>query len=137
MSKSKKFGLGLVIGAVAGAVAGVLAAPKSGKETREDLKNKADDLKGSAERKLKEAHKELGKLSDQARDEAAKLKGKAKTELDELAKKADDLKEQVKAAITSIKSGDDDSDDATIEQLLKDLKALQAKITKKLKDFKG
>lgn len=137
MSKNKKFGLGLLIGAVAGAIAGLLTAPKSGKETRDDLKNKAGEMKGSAERKLKEAHKELGKLSDQAKAEAVKLKGKAQSEMNDLAKKADDLKEKVKAAITSIKSGDDDNDDATIEQLLKDLKALQSKITKKLKDLKA
>ena len=30
--------LGLLVGAIAGAVAGILLAPKSGKETREDLK---------------------------------------------------------------------------------------------------
>ena len=38
---SKKFGLGLAIGAMVGAVAGILSAPKSGEETRKDLKTKA------------------------------------------------------------------------------------------------
>lgn len=136
MAKGKKFGLGLIIGAIAGAVAGILTAPKSGKETREDLKKKADEAKGTAERKLKEAHKELAKLSDDAKSQAVKLKGKAQKEMTELAKKADKLKEQVKAAITSIKSGDDDSDDATVDQLLADLKALQKKIAAKAKELK-
>ncbi|MCA9309506.1 YtxH domain-containing protein [Candidatus Saccharibacteria bacterium] len=136
MAKGKKFGLGLLIGAVAGTVAGILTAPKSGKETRRDLKKKADEAKGAAERKLKDAHKELAKLSDDAKAQATKLKGKAKKEMEELAKKADELKEKVKAAITSIKSGDDDSDDATVDQLLKDLKAIQQKITTKAKELK-
>ncbi len=41
----KKLAFGAVVGAVAGAVAGVLMAPKSGKETRGDIKKKAAELK--------------------------------------------------------------------------------------------
>jgi gas vesicle protein len=134
MAKGKRFGLGIIIGAVAGVVTGLLTAPKSGKETREDIKNKAGEIKGSAERKLKEAHKELGKLSDEAKLKAKELQGKAKEEAEELGKKADELRERVKAAITSIKSGDDDNDDATIDQLLKDLSALKNKIATKVKN---
>ena len=136
MAKGKKFGLGIVLGAVAGLVAGILAAPKSGKETREDIKSKAKDVKGAAERKLKEAHKELGKLSDEAKEYAKKLQGKAKEEWTALASKADELKDKVKTAITSIKSGDDDNDEVTIDNLLKDLDALRSKIAAKAKDLK-
>jgi len=134
MSKGKKFGLGILVGAVAGVVTGLLTAPKSGKETRQDIKKKAEEVKGSAERKLKEAHKELDKLSNESKAKAKALQGKAKDEMDELGKKADALKERVKGAITSIKSGDDDNDDATIDQLLKDLAALKDKVTTKVKN---
>lgn len=137
MGKGKKFGLGVLVGAIAGVAAGILAAPKSGKETRNDIKNKAGEVKVSAERKLKEAHKELSNLSEQAQKAASELKGKAKDELVELAKKTDELKGKVKVAITSIKSGDDDSDDATIDQILKDIDAVKSKIVKKLKELKG
>ena len=137
MAKGKKFGLGILVGAVVGVIAGLLTAPKSGKETRQDIKNKAKEVKGAAERKLKDAHKELGKLSSQAKAKAADLKGKAKEELNELSKKADSLKEQIKAAITSIKSGDDDNDEATVDTLLKDFEALRKKIVDKVKDIKG
>ncbi len=44
----KKLALGAVVGAVAGVVAGVLMAPKSGKETRGDIKKTADNLKKKA-----------------------------------------------------------------------------------------
>lgn len=135
MAKSKKFGLGIVVGAIAGVIAGFLTAPKSGKETREDIKKKAGEVKGTAERKLKDAHKELGKISDEAKSKAKNMQGKAKDELDDLTKKADELRDRVKTAITSIKSGDDDNDDATIDQLLKDLNALKDKITKKVKNI--
>lgn len=136
MSKGKKFGLGVVVGAVAGVVAGILTAPKSGKETRQDIKNKAHEAKGSAERKLKEAHKELDKLSKQAKEKAKDLQGKARDEMNDLGVKADELKQRVKNAITSIKSGDDDNDDATIDQLLKDLAALKDKVVNKAKHIK-
>ena len=43
MSKGK-FGLGLLFGAAVGAVAGILTAPKSGKETRKELKEKAEEI---------------------------------------------------------------------------------------------
>lgn len=136
MAKGKKFGIGVLIGAAVGVVAGLLTAPKSGKETRQDIKNKAHEVKGSAERKLKDAHKELGKLSEDLAKKASSLKGQAQTELTELREKADELKSKIKAAITSIKSGDDDSDDATIDQLLKDFEALRNKIATKVKNLR-
>lgn len=47
MSKEKKSGVGkFVLGAAIGASLGLLFAPKSGKETRKDLKNKLDEFMG-------------------------------------------------------------------------------------------
>lgn len=137
MAKGKKLGLGIVLGAIGGVVAGILTAPKSGKETREDIKKKAIEAKGSAERKLKEAHKELGKVSDDAKARAKNLQGKAQEEMNSLGDKADELKDRVKAAITSVKSGDDDNDDATVDNLLKDLSAIKDKIAQKAKSAKN
>lgn len=48
MKKGTGIALGAVIGAAVGVVAGVLTAPKSGKETREDIKRTAGDVKGKA-----------------------------------------------------------------------------------------
>lgn len=41
----KGVGVGLAVGAIAGAVAGILFAPKSGKETREDIKKYLGEMK--------------------------------------------------------------------------------------------
>jgi gas vesicle protein len=50
-----KIAVGAVIGAAAGLIAGVLAAPKSGKETRADIKAKAEELKSGATVKANQA----------------------------------------------------------------------------------
>ena len=51
MSKKEKLaGLGkFALGAAIGGALGVLFAPKSGKETRQDLKNKLDELVAKGE----------------------------------------------------------------------------------------
>jgi len=46
MAKSNTFITGLIAGAVVGAVAGVLLAPKSGKETRQLLRERAAGFGG-------------------------------------------------------------------------------------------
>lgn len=54
MSKGK-FALGALFGAAVGMVAGILTAPKSGKETRADLKVKADEAKKKADKAIADA----------------------------------------------------------------------------------
>lgn len=136
MSK-KRFGLGILIGAVAGVVTGLLTAPKSGKETREDIKKMAGEARSAAEKKLKQGYKELAELSDQAKVKAKELQGQAQANLNELSKKADELKDKAKAAITSVKSGDDEHDDVTIDKLLADMTAVKDKIAKEVKSLGG
>ena len=58
--------LGFLAGAAIGATLGVLLAPRSGKETRERIRNKAGETKD-----------EVDELIGKARDEWAKAKGKA------------------------------------------------------------
>ena len=53
--KAKDVMAGVAIGAIAGAVAGILFAPKSGKETREDIKNYLGEMKDQISEKLSQA----------------------------------------------------------------------------------
>ena len=58
------FAIGFLIGAIAGVAIGFLYAPKSGKETREMLREKAGEIKekaGEVTEKAKEAALEAGK----------------------------------------------------------------------------
>ena len=95
---SKKSGLGkFLLGAGIGVGLGILFAPKSGKETRADLKKKMDDLvekaknidveevKQTIEAKVNEIKEDLKNLDKET--VAAKIKDGAK----KIKKKADDL----------------------------------------------
>lgn len=76
-----KFALGAVFGALVGVVAGVLTAPKSGRETRADLKAKADDVKKDATKKAKDVKKQAETKYEEARkvatDTVEDVKGRA------------------------------------------------------------
>jgi len=71
MSKGK-FALGALFGAAAGIVAGMLTAPKAGKETRADLKEKADELKARAEKAKARGKVKAAELREKAEDEKKK-----------------------------------------------------------------
>lgn len=69
MSKGK-FALGALFGAAIGMVAGILTAPKSGKETREDLKVKANEAKDKANKAIAAAKVKGEKLYGDVREKA-------------------------------------------------------------------
>ena len=90
MSKCEKKGMGkFVLGALVGAGVGMLFAPKKGSETRQDLKNKLDellvkvkdvdlnDVRDSIEQKINDIKKDLKELDKEKVLEIAKEKGEA------------------------------------------------------------
>ena len=118
MSK-KKSGLGkFLLGAGLGVGLGVLFAPKSGKETRKDLKNKMDDLlekakninvedvKNAIEDKINEIKDDLANLDketvkEHAKEQAKKIKKKADELVDYTVKKGTPV---IEAAAREVKS---------------------------------
>lgn len=81
MAKKKSgLGLGVALGAAAGAIAGVLFAPKTGKKTREDIKNAARTI----EKKVKsgEIKRDIKKLTSKISGDAKDLYKKAKSDVD-------------------------------------------------------
>ena len=81
MSKGK-FGLGLLFGAAVGAVAGILTAPKSGKETRKELKEKAEEIGKVVKEKTSEAAENTEKVIDEVKEKTSEFveDAKVKTE---------------------------------------------------------
>jgi gas vesicle protein len=115
---AKKIAIGGAIAAAAGYVAGLLTAPKSGKETRQDLKEAANRSFSEAERELKKLHTELGKGIDQAKKASEKLSGKAQGDLSELIEKAKDTKERAREVLSAIHEGS--ADDKDLDKAIKD-----------------
>jgi gas vesicle protein len=64
---------GLIFGALGGAVAGILLAPKSGEETREDIKKLAVDLKEKAIDTYEKARTEVEKKIEQVKKTGEKI----------------------------------------------------------------
>ena len=55
---------GLIIGGLIGAALGVLYAPKSGKETREEISHSAEELLMKTKAQYEEVCKKIEKLAD-------------------------------------------------------------------------
>jgi gas vesicle protein len=83
MSKGK-FVLGALVGAAAGVVAGMLTAPKSGKETRADIKSKAAELKGEAAKRVEDVKDISSKAVHDLKDRAAEFKDRNDGTVDEI-----------------------------------------------------
>lgn len=129
LETANKVGLGLVIGTLVGSAAGVLLAPKSGKETREDIKtfaeNSADQVKEQSAKLGEEVSKtyksavekiinfgdeklvQLKKVGDDVEDKAKDVKDQAektaKEVKDEAEKKAEKVKDNVKETADNVK----------------------------------
>ena len=114
---AKRFAAGAAVAGVAGYVAGLLTAPKSGKETRGDIKDAAVRGMSEAEKDLKMLHTELDKLLAEAKQQGEKISGKTKTELEDLLTKARDTKEKAREMLSAIHEGD--AEDKELKQAIK------------------
>lgn len=86
---SKKIVATGIVAAAAGAIAGILFAPKSGKETRADIKKKAGEAKDYAV-------KEAGVVKDKASAGFAAAKKGAGTVAEDAKKAGRDVRDAVK-----------------------------------------
>lgn len=132
---SKKSGLGkFLLGASVGVGLGLLFAPKSGKETRADLKRKMDelvkkakdlnveDVKRNIEKKIKEIKADLQELDKEkvlakAKDQAKKIKKKADELVDYAVKKGTPV---VEAAAKEVKESTIKALELALEKLKKE-----------------
>ena len=113
-----RFALATVVAAAAGYVAGVLTAPKSGKETRGDIKDAANKKITELEKLLKQKHTELSGLIQNVADKANAAKGSAKKDAEELVKKAMQSKDKVRIALSSVRDGE--SSDKDLQKAIDD-----------------
>jgi len=107
----RKMAIGSAIMLGVGYIAGILTAPKSGKDTRKDIKDAAERTMLQAEKELKRLSSELDKIIAEAKVRANKLGAKAQSELTDLIEKAKDTKEKVREMLSAIHEGDAEDQD--------------------------
>lgn len=124
----RRWALGALVLGFIGFVAGILTAPKSGKETRDDLKKAAGSAKREAEKQLKEVHTELKQLSSKVKKVVTGKSKDAKKEVDMLLKRASEAQVKVKTILSSIHEGT--ADDPELNAALKEASAAKDHLKK-------
>ncbi len=114
MIKKRTVAIGSFLIAGAGYVAGVLTAPKSGRETRKELRKAALKAKSELERKLKLAHSDLNKLLDEAADFAKKSKGKLSVEFEKARAQAEKVRQKTREMLSAVHEGEAEDQDLQI-----------------------
>lgn len=110
-SVKKNLFIGGGVAALAGFLVGLLAAPKSGRETRNDIKEAADKGRRDAEKELKKLHTELNSVIKQAKDKGSKAGKKSSEEFKVRLDKAIETKEKVREILSAIHEGDAEDQD--------------------------
>ncbi|HVS58952.1 MAG TPA: YtxH domain-containing protein [Candidatus Saccharimonadales bacterium] len=116
--KAKRFALGTIIVAAIGYLAGLLTAPKSGKETRKDIKDTAAKTYNEAEKQLQNLHEELADLIDEVKDKGGKLSDKAQDELDDVVDKSNQAKLKARELLDAVRSGN--TNDSDLKRAIKE-----------------
>ncbi len=107
----KRLAIGSGIAAVAGYLAGVLTAPKSGKETRDDIQQAAESSRYQAEKDLKKLNDELADIIRDAKKKGLKLSSKSEKDFKSALEKSVDTKEKLRDILSAVHEGDADDQD--------------------------
>lgn len=137
-----KFALGALIGAAVGAVAALLTAPKSGEETRKEIKDKATEVSHETMRQLRKVEGELNKRISDAKRMASKYEGQARAEVDALIARAEKMKDQATKMVEDVKRDAKEQVDekfmADVRKVIDDLEDLRDDaIARAKKESKG
>jgi gas vesicle protein len=100
-----KWALGAVLLGAIGYVAGLLTAPKSGKDTRDDLEKTANRVVSEAEKQLKLIHSELNVVVDEAKKVLTAKSGDAKQEVSDALGMAKEKQDKVKELLSALRDG--------------------------------
>lgn len=115
---SKRFAIGTMLAATVGYLAGILTAPKSGRETRKDIKDTTVKSINAAEKELKKLHTQLADLLGQTKEQASKVTGRAREDFDAAVEAAKQAKEKARDILTAIHEGD--AEDKDLQKAIKD-----------------
>jgi len=97
------FTKGIILGGIIGAVIGILYAPKSGRETRDGVNRKAEELLQKAKEEYEEGLKRGSKAYAAAVKELKTLKASTKETVGEMEEKVEEFAELGKEALQDTK----------------------------------
>lgn len=101
----RKVALGSALAGAIGYLAGILTAGKSGEETRDDIRQKTEDVKNDTEYQLSELNDELKQLIKDAKVKTIALSSTARTEFNEAVVKAKDAQNKTTQVLKAAKAG--------------------------------
>jgi gas vesicle protein len=90
---------GFLFGGVVGAVIALLYAPKSGKETRDEIRKRSLELRDDAEAKLELAKQQAENYLEEAKKKLEVLRKEIESAVDSIKGKATDLVDEGKGAV--------------------------------------
>jgi gas vesicle protein len=115
---AKMFAIGAAVSALAGYLAGILTAPKSGRETRADIRTKAEASYSLAEKQLKKLHTELTDVMNEVSDHIVSFKGRREKDVDEALNRGREVKQKAREVLSTLHDGE--ADDEDLRRAIKD-----------------
>lgn len=112
----KLFAVGAALSVVAGYIAGILTAPKSGRETRAVIRDRAGTTYSTAERQLKKLHTELTDLINEISDRIATFKDRK--EVTDALDKGRDAKQKAREVLSVLHDGE--AEDKELKKAIQD-----------------
>ncbi len=127
----KKIAISAIIGGITGYLTGLLTAPQSGKETRSDIADKAEEVKDSAEDELYDLNDELKKMIKETKSRTVALSAQAREEFNETVVKAKDAQNKATGVLKAFKAGE--ASDPDLNKAVKQVKQAVKNLGKYLK----
>jgi len=112
----KVFAIGALLSAAVGYLAGILTAPKSGRETRDDIRSKAGATYTAAEKELKKLHTELTDIINTVSSKIETFKNRK--EVTNALDNARDAKQKAREVLSILHEGE--TDDKELKKAIKD-----------------
>ena len=112
----KIFAVGAALSVVAGYIAGILTAPKSGKDTRAEIRDKAGATYSAAERQLKTLHTELTDLINEVSDKISSFKNQK--DVSDALDKGRDAKQKAREVLSVLHDGN--AEDKELKKAIQD-----------------
>lgn len=119
MGKGTRFAVVTAVAAGLGYVAGILTAPKSGKETRKDIHDKALETKEELTKKLDKVSSDLGEVIATGKAKVKSLEATAKTEMEQAVNAAVVAKDKARDMLAAVKRGE--AEDKDLKKAVKDV----------------